>query len=255
MMRKIFHPASVIVATLLLLALPLAASNLMSPHRLAVIGGTRPTLVGTAGSFLTGNASSRTQSITVPVGISLLVAYIATPGDGDSNRAFSSLTLNGTAMTLATSFAQDATCCIDGIAYRINPTAGTYDLVFSVVNGAWQSSLIYVWMFSGTDPSSPIGIVREAFSPSAQSISVSGKPAYGRPYIVAGSITRSNGSGTCYSGTNLSVDLQGAEGSDNDAAAALSNTTLTGAPSMTFTARCSWSSGNRGITLAEVKGP
>lgn len=231
------------------------ASNLMSPHRLAVVGGMRPTLVGTAGSFSQSNASSRTQSITVPVGISLLVAYIATPGDGDTNRAFSSLTLNGTAMTLATSFTQFGNCCINGIAYRINPTSGTYDLVFTVANGVWQSSLIYVWMFSGTHSTTPIGIVKEASTLSAQQVSVSGQPQYGRPYIVAGSITRSGGSGSCYSGTNLTIDLQGSEGSDNDAAAALSNITLTGAPSTTFTARCSWSSGNRGIALIEVKGP
>lgn len=231
------------------------ASNLINSPQLAAVGGTRPTLVGTAGSFSQGNASLRAVSVTVPVGTSLIVVYVGAPGDGDANRAFETLTLNGTAMNLLTPFVQQGSCCIYGMAYRINPTAGTYDIQLTVINGVWQSSIIYAWMFSGTNPSDPIGIVKEIHSGSAQQISIDAQPEYGRPYIVAGSTTRSNGSGSCYSFTNLTLILQGSEGSDNDAAAVASNDTLVGAPSTTFTARCSWASGNRGFTLVEVKGP
>lgn len=255
MMRRIAFALALFAC----LALPAAdASNVLSPHRLAVIGGTRPTLLATTGGADGNVATTRTVSVTPPVGTSLLIAYVAgVRRNSHPSFTFNSITWAGAAMDQLTDFNHFGNRVIDGYGYKMNPTTGVSQNLVFTVNGAWNMSHIFVWMFSGTDPADPFGKIATVENINATIVSTEQSPEYNRPYILAGSGAAKNaGGGNCYSGTNLTVDSQGRDDTDDVFAAAASNAVLTAAGPTTFTLNCA-SSGTGHITMefVEIKGP
>lgn len=254
MMKRLAFFLSLLAA----LWLPAAdASNLYSPHRLAVVGGTRPTLLSATGSFTSTDTASRTLSVTPPVGTSLLIAYIGAMRES-AHGSFDlvSVTFGGTALNQLTDFNHFGDRVIDGFAYRLSPTTGVaQDLVFTTA-AAWNGIIIYVWMFSGT-PADSFGQNREVENLNSSSVTATFSPEYGRPYILAGSVAAKNGGGgDCYIGTNLTIAVQGRTDDEDIFAGTAANATLVAAGSTPFTMNCA-SSGTGHISgeFVEIVGP
>ena len=253
MMKKLLAVLVLIVSLSLTVAY---ASNIMSPHRLAVIGGTRPTLVAETGSYSGSATFTRTISVNPPVGTSLMVVYInAQRTNAHTSFDLTSLTFGGTNLDHLTDFAPFGDRVIDGFAYRFNPTSGAQDLVFTT-GTSWNGNIAYVWMFSGT-PADPFGQHREVENLNATSVSTSFQPEYNRPYIVSGAGAAKNaGGGDCWSGTNLTITAQGRDDTDDVFGAAADNDTLTGAGNTTFTLNCTASgTGHVSGEFLEIVGP
>lgn len=240
---------------LALLAASASADWVINSYRLAGDVTSRPVLeaVNAAGISAT-NQSSRTLSITPPVGTTLVVTYVAWRHANVSS-APSTPTLGGTALTAARAMAQYQNRLTDGIYYRVNPTTGSaQDLVIAAAN-SWTNSYIYVWFFSNVNTTTPIGDSQGDQSVSAASLSVTLGPQYGRPYLVGGSHrAHASGTGNCWSGTNLTVANQGNEAS-NHTYAAFANSTLTFASDTLLTATCSWGASYQTLDVVEIKGP
>jgi hypothetical protein len=248
------------ILSLVLLALLAATSAqadwMLNSYRLAVLGGTRPTLTGfVAPDLADGPGPSRTISVNPPVGTSLIIAYIgyshgnvvATPGTP---------TLAGVAMTAATPFVQYQNRMTTGFWYKINPTTGVaQNLTFSAsVN--WLNSYAYIWYFSGVDTSDPFGHTDETQCLSCQQLTRTFAPEYGRPYIVAGGMTRaSSGGGACYTHVNLTELNEDSEDDEDTAYNAASNSVLVGAGSTAFSMSCNYSNFYRTMDIVEIKGP
>ena len=244
------------------LASGLKADYLYNPHRLAVVGGTRPTLAGVnAAGLSTTQQKTRTVSITPPVGTSLLVAY-ASISDGtsctspSSNESIATFTLGGVALGVGTPYTVFDCSLADAFAYKLNPTTGVAQNLTITALDDWATSFIYVWFFSGTDPADPFGFAQVSQSVNASGRTITFQPEYTKPYIIAGSAShRGSGSGNCYTGTNLTIALQDADGGDDNAAAVASNSSLTSAGSTSFTLTCNWETGPVSMDILEIKGP
>lgn len=249
------------IVSLVLLALLAAtgaqANWLINSYILAAIGGTRPTLVDVnASGYLNVNATSRTLSVTPPVGTSLLIAYIGMSIGNDTFTA-NTPTLGGTPLSLATPYAAYQNRLASGFVYQINPTTGVaQNLTFTITGATWTSSYIYVWFFSGVNTSDPFGQSDEDACINCQALSSTFTPEYGRPYIIAGGATRgASGGGNCYTHTNLTELNENGEDDQDTRYNVASNAVLTGAGSTQFNMTCNFGSGYRNMDIVEIKGP
>jgi hypothetical protein len=165
----------------------------------------RATLIGSEGAGTTASAGTRTATLTVPSGTTLMVVYFACRHGANASSISTHPTFNSVPMAVDRPALQYQTRLLNGFFYLINPSTGAQ--TFSVtVDVNFSNSYVHAWYFGG-NIYKPMGISSIGVSTSTATLTCTQTCANDLPFVIAGAAhahASGTGSGT-WTGGNLTI--------------------------------------------------
>jgi hypothetical protein len=195
----------------------------------------RATLIGSEGAGTTSSAGTRTATLTVPSGTTLMVVYFACRHGANASEISAHPTFNSVPMAVDRPVAQYQTRLMNGFFYMINPSTGAQ--TFSVtVNVNFSNSYVHAWYFGG-NIYKPMGTSSVAVSISTATHTCTQTCSNDLPFVIAGAAhahASGTGSGT-WTGGNLTIRDNAGVASNNAYAVADNSAAVAGSTGYTMT--------------------